>query len=555
MTEQNIDQLAKERKAEKGEKESKFAIAIPIWRSRDPENTNAETPQQVLIILIISGAIVAIVAPMATTFLGTSRSSIGDISTISIQGAVSQAAQGVSNAISTTVQVLDQMYSQPFFPAEFTNSAFNVAASSTLFPAILRGLRTFDYISALVCCNTGPTATGPFGNFTNNTNLQALWTPFLPGMNGVKTAGIIYGGNVFLAVLRARGLLIMFFLSCPFSPPTHADPSTGGMNMLLVYNSNFSVITRTPIGPRRVQPLSDLVFYDLMSANPSRDPYFGVTRIVNGNTSFFQMSYYRLFWPANGARPTMGCSIGYIIDDALTPLLNSIRVTPNTIVMLIEKSTGLLLATNRQDSIALNGTRVTPDRSNNTEVRVVGRGLMELYNNNISQVTNVSLLANPVVQRRLDDGQEWFLSSNIINVRGTEFMVSVGFPRSDMFSQIDAAERRGLIIAICVAVAGTLVTGAATFLALRPLYFMAISMKQLTKFDFSSLENGALDRRSFMYEIRQVETVFDQMVVAFAGAIKKNKALIQGQMSSAASRPSVSGQGQGTTSSATATKT
>ncbi|KAJ3175138.1 hypothetical protein HK101_010742 [Irineochytrium annulatum] len=95
-----------------------------------------------------------------------------------------------------------------------------------------------------------------------------------------------------------------------------------------------------------------------------------------------------------------------------------------------------------------------------------------------------------------------------------------------MFAKMDEAERRGIVVASAVAAAGLLCTALITFLALRPVGAMAKNMTQLTKFDFSLLEKGVLDKRSLLSEIREAETAFDTMVKAFAGAIRRNKQLI-----------------------------
>ncbi|KAI8841727.1 hypothetical protein BC829DRAFT_402047 [Chytridium lagenaria] len=307
----------------------------------------------------------------------------------------------------------------------------------------------------------------------------------------------------------------------------YADWSTAGTNQLRVYGPDESTIVSSMMaGPKTIAGKNDFLYSNLMDPNPPQNPYFAMSFFNGSGVSFWQMSCYRLYYPTNSSRPTIGCSIGYVIDESLVPFLNSVRVTNNTIVLLLEKATGLLVSTNRRDSIAFNNTiRVTPNLSLNKDVSILGRGLLAHFGN-FSLIPNDTAGNGAVWQRKMEDGQEWFLSTAIINVRGTEFVLAIGFPRSDMFSKIDSAERQGLIIAISVAVAGLLLTGSLTFLALRPLHKMAIAMKQLTKFDFSSLENGALEKRSLMSEIREVESVFDTMVVAFASAIKRNKQLV-----------------------------
>ncbi|KAJ3199300.1 hypothetical protein HDU67_002917, partial [Dinochytrium kinnereticum] len=298
MADQDIGSLAAERKAEKGQKE-KFSLAVPIW---------------VVLITLMTGAIVAIVAPMGSIFVGTSKTSIGDLSTITIQVASTQAAQGVETAISNTARVLDQLLAIPYFPNDFIRNQYNIMASPTLVPSLLQSLRTFDFISALVCTTPGSTVIGPFGPFTNNSNVQALYTPFL-SRNGTKTIALIY-----------------------------ADPSTNATNQLVAYAPDLTTVTqRSFAGPKGVATARDFLFTDFYAARQPIEPYFGLTFINTSGVSFWQMSYYKHYYVPSSSQPAFGCSIGYIIEDALVPFLNSVRVTNNTIVVLIEKLSGLLV--------------------------------------------------------------------------------------------------------------------------------------------------------------------------------------------------------------------
>ncbi|KAI8841252.1 hypothetical protein BC829DRAFT_435796 [Chytridium lagenaria] len=129
------------------------------------------------------------------------------------------------------------------------------------------------------------------------------------------------------------------------------------------------------------------------------------------------MSYYKNFWRTlsntGTSTPDFACSVGSIIDSSITPFLDSIRVTDNTILI---DDANLLLSTNRQDPISINQTRVTPDNSPNAEVSKVEKGIMYLY------------------------GSFWGIpKGNETEVRQVRLGYAVGFPRSYMFSSVDQA--------------------------------------------------------------------------------------------------------------------
>ncbi|KAJ3016277.1 hypothetical protein HKX48_004124 [Thoreauomyces humboldtii] len=67
-------------------------------------------------------------------------------------------------------------------------------------------------------------------------------------------------------------------------------------------------------------------------------------------------------------------------------------------------------------------------------------------------------------------------------------------------------------------------------LVVSPLQTMVRQMSQLTKLDFGSLESsGSLDKRSLVWELREVQVHFALMVRAFAFTIYRNKKLRAGQ--------------------------
>ncbi|KAJ3102655.1 hypothetical protein HDU97_000352 [Phlyctochytrium planicorne] len=434
---ETIESLAKEHKEMKssGSKKSVLRlISIPIW---------------VLISILMTAAVASITIPMFMMISSTSQSSIGDLSRHYIREAVSRASENLESAIFNLAGTLDGMFEEPYFNEDVVNYVkFGLQASPKLPYEMLRRIQSHGYISGLMCTTYGTNAVGPYGPFTNVTLFFASYN---------------YGNILF----------------------AHADPSTNYSTTVNMYSPDLSQVvgnfTLSPLGI--VNPNVDLTFNALMPGKPVQKPFFGV------GMEFWSINYHRMYYPGNTAPGFYGCYIGLNAATSLVPLLQSVALTNNTIVMLVERKTGLLIGTNKANSTTVNDIR-------------------------------------------LDNGEQWFLATSLFTVKGEDFVVVVGFPRSDMFAEVDAASKKAIIFSISLGVTGVLLTGCLIFVFLLPLQHMANSMKQLTKFDFSSLESGNLDRRSMMFEIKQVEDVFFSMVTAFAFAISKNKQLRSTSISS-----------------------
>ncbi|KAJ3216185.1 hypothetical protein HDU67_009834 [Dinochytrium kinnereticum] len=480
MSEQTVHELAAERKAEKAEGKEGRGCSVPIW---------------LVLAFLMTSAIGAIVVPLGVIFVGTSQRSLNSLSTTTVQLVLRTASEGIISLLATTSGTLEGLVNSTYFGNDFTSSMGNVRGSPTLVPTLAKALNSHSFISAVVCSQPGQTAIGPAGPYTNRTNVQVI-------------AGVAPGAT-------GRSSIALF-----------ADPSTGAfVRMGMLDPVTYAIVRDEQINPLGVAGDGDVALKNMLSSTPSVEPYF-------------EMSFYKNYWrsPDGVGRttPDFACSVGSLVDASITVVLNSIKVTDNTIIMLMDES-GLLLSTNRNNSISIplstTFSRVTPDLSPNSEVAAIGKGVSELYGGfaSIPAVPAGNLTA--VNQIRLGDGKTWFVSSSGFSVKGQKFTLVVSFPRSDMFAELDQAAMTGIIIASSVASVGVVLIGLLTFLSLRPLQRMASSMNQLTKFDFSSLENGQLRSRSPMTEIREVETVFNMMVVAFATAIRKNRALANGASS------------------------
>ncbi|KAJ3316460.1 hypothetical protein HDU76_001777, partial [Blyttiomyces sp. JEL0837] len=186
------------------------------------------------------------------------------------------------------------------------------------------------------------------------------------------------------------------------------------------------------------------------------------------------------------------CEVGSDSDGALSPLLESIKVTTNTHVFLMDSVTGILLANsvpgtcfkvvNASDP-SLPTVAFTPDTTNDTHARDIGMYLKGKYGN-YSLIPNM----NQTVSMETAIGNtRWIINYRYLDTPNT-YIVVVGIPRSDFFSKVDSAQQKALILACVLAAVGVIFTVICAWFAMRPLHTLTLAMEKLTKMDFTALE-------------------------------------------------------------------
>ncbi|KAJ3333286.1 hypothetical protein HDU76_009773 [Blyttiomyces sp. JEL0837] len=260
--------------------------------------------------------------------------------------------------------------------------------------------------------------------------------------------------------------------------------------------------------------------YNLAAIVSTRFPLYRYLVITKSNNVRYVNAYGngRLFTNALGGvwdystskdHISYACSVGFDSEGALSKLLESIKVTTNTHVFLMDSVTGILIAnsvpgtcykvSNFSDP-SLPTVAFTPETTNDTNARDLGMYLKRKYGN-----YSLRYLETP-----------------------NTYIVVVGIPRSDFFSNVDNAQQKALILACVLAAVGVSVTAVCAWVAMRPLHSLTVAMTKMTNMHFSALE-GDIDMvhdRSIMLEVRHLQLAFASMCKAFAGAIRKNKALL-----------------------------
>ncbi|KAJ3278312.1 hypothetical protein HK104_002456 [Borealophlyctis nickersoniae] len=278
----------------------------------------------------------------------------------------------------------------------------------------------------------------------------------------------------------------------------------------------------TPVSYLRYQP----GYLDMMSDSPSKNMYY-ITIVYNNLPCLITA---RNFWfapfndPVLDVHPPMFCTAVTRMETASVSckktvlalkriLFKKSKPTNDSVVFMFEHKTGQMLAAESLTSVVNpDGWKLyTPTTTNDTNVRKIGLALERIY----TSLTNVPTNNGEYMSVTTEiDGEAWFVNTQYFAAPPNDWLLVVALPRSDFYGTVDKAQRSSIIIAVIIAIVGSSFVSFMAFIALRPLHHLAVSMEQLTKFDFSSLEGGILDNRSLVQEIRHVQATFGTMINA-----------------------------------------
>ncbi|KAJ3332587.1 hypothetical protein HDU76_013764 [Blyttiomyces sp. JEL0837] len=351
------------------------------------------------------------------------------------------------------------------------------------------------------------------------------------GIDCVTYPNIAGGGDTtkpwpnvtFFAIYRDTRLTPVFELN------VYMDWSTDA-HLLNYFPDKGLASNYDPYGFNFAMTLPMQQFYTHMfSAPQNTTPYYSYTWNHGALLSSVSQNVYT---SAATDHPSFSCTVGFENSLSLDPLFQDIKVTPNTHLFMMDVTTGSLLAntvphtvfkiSNYSDPL-LPVETFTPDTTNDTTVHNIGMMLKNKYGN-YSLIPNTGSV---VTLKTTIDGVQWFINFQYLNDPNNWLLV-VAIPRSDFFEKADNAAKLAVILSVTIGVVGVLLAAGASWIAMRPLYKLTKAMEKLTKLDFSALEGDILNERSFMREVRDLQTTFALMCKAFASGIRRNKALTTG---------------------------
>ncbi|KAJ3316461.1 hypothetical protein HDU76_001778 [Blyttiomyces sp. JEL0837] len=452
-------------------------------------------PVWLVVLSLVVVALGIVTLPLGIIISNSSQESLSDLSELVTRQAVDEIYNQVQTNLNQPLQFLnivrDSTLVQKVVPSDFTT----VTNETSLFSLFVTLINSTQYLT-IVQCMTYPNLlagnpTPPPGPLPNITQLLAARNS--PG--------------VFRRVFMDWTTFPMAMFS-PYIPDGRWGPA------LPIYNLP-AIVSRFPIYNYLLNTKSDKVEYVNTYTN-GRLFTSAIGGVWNPSTSTSHISY--------------ACEVGFDSASALSPLLESIKVTTNTHVFLMDSVTGILLAnsvpgtcykvSNFSDP-SLPTIAFTPDTTNDTNARDIGMYLKGKYGN-YSLIPNL----NQTVSMETKIGStRWIINYRYLDTPNT-YIVVIGIPRSDFFNNVDNAQQKALILACVLAAVGVIVTVVCAWFAMRPLHTLTLAMEKLTKMDFTALEGDILTDRSFMIEVRRLQVTFALMCKAFASGIRKNKALV-----------------------------
>ncbi|KAJ3145208.1 hypothetical protein HK101_002521 [Irineochytrium annulatum] len=479
-------------------------LAKDARKEEEGRGCRLHVPIAGLFVIIVLLALAAVAVPLGLILGSNSVNTINQLSGTIMDQAVQRLVVRIQDVIDLPYNLLQvTMQSLPLRHALTTN--YNNLQNETDSYALLASLEfTSKWINGIACATFPNMFTPPGAPMI----LQAPNTTFFASY---KTAD----GTKPLAL--------------------YMDFSTDKMLFQRPYDSNTA--TYGPGVPVPNYPVWDYLmpsfdFFLEMITNPTNTKVF-TSLAFNAGVMIFGVN--QIYTAPGAATPNYACSVGMENEGALGSLFESIKITPNSHLLMIDSLTGTMLAsstpyslfeiTNTSDPV-LPVRTWTPLTSNDTYANMIGKTLISSYGN-FSEIPNMN---GTLMLQNVDigDGQPWFINTRYL-AAPSNWLLIVAIPRADFFSSTDAANRKALILSSSVAVAGVLVSAILAFLALRPLATLARAMEMLTNMDFKALEGDILTRRSFISEVRNVQGTFATMCKAFASGIRRNQQLTRGK--------------------------
>ncbi|KAI8906132.1 hypothetical protein DFJ77DRAFT_478396 [Powellomyces hirtus] len=241
--------------------------------------------------------------------------------------------------------------------------------------------------------------------------------------------------------------------------------------------------------------------------------------------------------------PSYACAAGILVDATWNDMLRAAKPVETSVVAIFDIKLGILGSSN----MIVNSSNVDPVTGKiQYALAKVDAMTLELRDLLVARYGNFTQAVAAVADKPSFElflaGERWIVNLGVAQLSTyDQALLVAALPRSEVYGVIEKASSRSRAISIGISAAMAVVVAAIFVLVVLPLGTLARQMDQLTKLNFGTLEaSGALDRRSWVWELRQVQTVFATMVKAFAGAIKKNKSMIAG--AAAANAPSSRGQ-------------
>lgn len=128
-----------------------------------------------------------------------------------------------------------------------------------------------------------------------------------------------------------------------------------------------------------------------------------------------------------------------------------------------------------------------------------------------------------------DTGENTFVDVAVVNDGGFRWLVVLSVPQKDFLGEMERAKKKVIGAVVGARVSLAIVAAMISYLLVRPIKRLSAAMLKAANFDFSDIRQGQSLRKPSIFEPAEIymcKAVFRRMLVKFADAIERNRALL-----------------------------
>ncbi|KAJ3170292.1 hypothetical protein HDU88_008919 [Geranomyces variabilis] len=494
--------------------EANIAELAQEAKQKDRQFRLPPIPLVILAPLLVICALVAVTVPSFIVLNRASSDTTDLLSNEYLESLLNNVKVQAEEPVRKLEPLVEGMMRNPALINTF-NGPFTNMATSPAAPLILSMGDAYNLAS--LACYSARWKSG-YDSSYNLVNDKFEW---LTAVDHVVIQDVYYAGTRFLGVTE---------------PGISMGVDTNGGSYINQTGYTYYPFTYVLIDPnRQFMPVYSFTYPIEPAMPPATLEMLGKTSsAVDYNSTSFSVGYVgRVHFPQNDASklPDFSCAAGLRVDDQWNSMLRELKPpVADSVVAIYDQDFAIIASSNMHvdDSSLIGGAlfnKATPDAFTIS----VQSELKTRYTSGANALTAIGTGTGFTTSLQ---GRSWVLNSAVIDMtfRDTDrFILVVAVPHSEIYGAIESAKKRSLGLSIGIAVAMALLIGAVFVAITLPMARLAAQMALLTTLNFGTLEtSGALERRSFIWELRRVQATFATMVKAFAGQLKKNRALMMG---------------------------
>ncbi|KAJ3134271.1 hypothetical protein HDU90_005137 [Geranomyces variabilis] len=435
-------------------------------------------------------SLASVVVPVATILITTSQSSTHTLSTGYLGNMMAKTVEQISATLSP-LRTFAEMATQTFAVEKAMALQMESDSMTPDFIATMVQWRRNTNLDIISCFKSRWRPGYGLGDSINLTTVQVRGS-FAFGRNGTELFGQYSSSEV-------PEVYAVFPPDTPKGAITGSQP--GNYTTVHLPQVLWAQVPKELLLPGNQQRTGVFFSRDLP---PPPQAYYSVTmgRIVNSTLNVAPNQGY-------------GCTASLNVDAQWNQLLKNARPTNDTVIIVLEnKSTLGVVASTLQGGVVVAAGYGYNSTADPIFTYTIQKDVIARYTN----WTNIPKTKLVVYESQLDTGSDWIVMISGIKLTqyDTDVLILVSAtPRSVIFGNIDAAQKRSMGIAIGLSLGVSVLIAALFGLVTAPLWKLAIAVGELAQHNFGALQDGKLlGKESFILELSRVQVAFATMVKA-----------------------------------------